>query len=133
MPSDLNAVNVDSQSKIDVVQTKNLGIVSGKLNHLEMLSPYTVPGVSNSIAQHEEFYREYLHAEMQQYGNDQGVGQPNSQLGSGVENPVNQGQVAVRCFAPISILPPMHSPRPPTPVMAPTNFIFVHDPCTNLS
>ena len=58
MPSDLNAVSVNGQSNLDVVQNENLGMVSGNLNHLELLSQYTVPGVGISFAQHEELYRE---------------------------------------------------------------------------
>ena len=84
MLSDLNAVNVKGQSNIDVVQTKNLGNIVGNLYHLEMLSQYTVPGVAISIAQTKALYREYLHAQMQQYGNYQGVGQANSQSGMGL-------------------------------------------------
>ena len=45
MHSDSNAVNVNGQSIEDVLQSKNLGIVAGNSNHLEMLSQYTVPGV----------------------------------------------------------------------------------------
>ena len=66
MPSDLNAVNVNGQSHIDVLQTDNLGNVAGNLNHLEKLSQYTVPGIAISIVQQETLYREYLHAQVQQ-------------------------------------------------------------------
>ena len=132
MPSDLKAVNVNGQSNIDVVQTKNLGTVPGNLNHLEKLSQYTAPGVAVSIAQQEALYREYLHAQIQQYGNDQGVGHANSQSGSGVENPGNQSQTSLQSVKPPPLLPPMQSPRPPNPVLAPSNSIFVPDFSTNL-
>ena len=90
MLSDLNAVIVNGQSNADVVQTDNLSKVAGNSNHLEILSQYTVPGVAFSIAQQEALYRECLHAQMQQYGNNQRVGQANSESGSGVENPLNK-------------------------------------------
>ena len=92
-----------------------------------MLSQYTVPGVAISIAQQQALYGEYFHAQMQQYGNDQGVGQANSQSSSGVENPGNQSQTPVQNVAPPSLLQLMHSPRPLNPVLAPTNSIFVPD------
>ena len=60
-----------------------------------MLSQNTVPGVAISIAQQEALNQEYLHAQMQQYSNVQGVRQANSQSGSGVEIPGNQSQTAV--------------------------------------
>ena len=52
---------------------------ASNLNHLEMLSQYTMAGVAISIAQQEALYREYLNAQMQQYGNGQKVDRPNSQ------------------------------------------------------
>ena len=56
----------------------------------------------------------------------------NSQSGCGDENPENQGQTAVQNFAPPSLLLPMQSPRPPTPVLATTKSnIFVPDQLTN--
>ena len=81
MPSDLNVVSVKGQSNIDVVQTEKLGNIIGNLYHLEMISKYTVPGVAISIAQTKALYREHLHAQTQQYGNYQEVGQANSQSG----------------------------------------------------
>ena len=54
-----------------------------------------MPGASISIAQQEALYQEYLHAQMQHYGNGQGLDQANSQSGCGVENPGNQGQTFV--------------------------------------
>ena len=38
--------------------------VAGSLNHLEMLSQYTRPGVAFCVAQQEALYREYLQAQM---------------------------------------------------------------------
>ena len=37
---------------------------AGNLNHLEMFSQYTPPGVSISVAQQEALYREYLQAQL---------------------------------------------------------------------
>ena len=69
---------------------------------------------------------------MQQYDNGQKVDQANIQSGCGVENLGNQGQTAVQNFAPPSLLPPMQSSRPVTPVLASTKSnIFVPDPSTN--
>ena len=90
MLSDLNAVIVNGQSNTDVVQTENLIKVAGNPNHLEVLSEFMVPGVVISIAQQEALYRECLHAQMQQYGNNQRVGQANSESGSGVDNLVTK-------------------------------------------
>ena len=129
MPSVLNAINVNRQSNMDVVQTENLGNIAGNLNHLEMLYWYTLPGIAISIAQREALYREYLHAQMKQCGNGQRVDQADSQSGNVAENPGNQGQTAVQNFAPPSLLPPMQSHRPPIPVLAPSiSNIFVSDP-----
>ena len=68
-----------------------------------------------------ELFREYFLAPVQQYGIGQGVNQANSQSGSGVQNPRNQGQTTVQNVAPPLLLPLMQSPRPPTPVVAPLN------------
>ena len=46
-------------------------------------------------------------------------------------NPVNQVPVDVQNVAFPPLQPPMQSPRPPTPAMAPTNSIFVPDFSTN--
>ena len=78
MPLNLNVVNVIGESNINVVQTKNVVNVAGNLNHLEKLSQCTVPGVAISIAQQEALYRENVHAQVQQYGNDQELGQAHS-------------------------------------------------------
>ena len=56
MLSDMNAVKVNRQSIMDVVQTKNLGKVAGNLNHREMLSQYALPGVPHSVALQEALY-----------------------------------------------------------------------------
>ena len=53
--------------------------VTGNLNHLEMMSQYTMPGAAISITQLEALYREYLNAQLQQYGNGQKLDQANSQ------------------------------------------------------
>ena len=64
---------------------------------------------------------------MQQSLSDQRIEQTHSPSGSGKVNPVNQVPVDVQNVA----LPPLQSPmqphRPPTPVMAPTNSVFVPD------
>ena len=104
---------------------ENTSNVAGNLNHLEMLSQYTRPGVAISVAQQEALYREYLQAQLQQSLSDQRAYNPS---GSGK---VNQVPVDVQNVA----LPPpqllMQPPRPPTPVLAPTNSIFVPDFSTN--
>ena len=41
---------------------ENTSNVDGNLNHLEMLSRYTRPGVAISVVQQEALYREYLQA-----------------------------------------------------------------------
>ena len=69
---------------------KNTINVAGNLNHLEMLSQYTRPGVAISVAQQEALYREYLQAQLQQSLSDQKIEQANSPSGSGKVNPVNQ-------------------------------------------
>ena len=45
---------------------ENTNNVAGNLNHLEMLSQYTRPGVATSVAQQEALYREYLQPQLQQ-------------------------------------------------------------------
>ena len=45
---------------------ENANNVAVNLNHLEMLSHYTMAGVAISIAQQEALYREHLHAQMQE-------------------------------------------------------------------
>ena len=106
---------------------KNTSNVAGNLNHLEMLSQYTRPGVSISVAQQEALYREYLQAQLQQSLSDQRVEQARSPSESGKVNPVNQVPVDVQIFALPPLQPPMQPPRSTTPVMAPTNSIFVPD------
>ena len=44
---------------------ENSSNVVNNLNHLEMLSQYTRPGVPNSNAQQDLMYREALHAQLQ--------------------------------------------------------------------
>ena len=107
---------------------ENTNNVAGNLNHLEMLSQYTRPGVAISVAQQEALYREYLQAQLQQPLTDQIVEQAHRPSGSGK---VNQVSVDVQNVALPPPQPPMQPPRPPTPVMAPTNSIFVPDLSTN--
>ena len=68
---------------------ENTSNAAGNLNHLEMLSQYTRPGVAVSVAQQEALYREYLQAQLQQSLSDQRVEQAHSPS-SGNLNPVNQ-------------------------------------------
>ena len=107
---------------------ENTNNVAGNLNHLEMLSQYTRPGVAISIAQQEALYREYLQAQLQQPPSDQ---RSHSSSGSDKVNQVNQVPVDVQNVALPPPQPPMQPPRPPTPVMATTNPIFVPDFSTN--
>ena len=110
---------------------ENTSNVAGNLNHLEKLCQYTRPGVAISVAQQEALYREYLQAQLQQPLSDQRVQHAHSPLGNGKMNQVNQVPVDVQNVA----LPPpqatMQPPRPPTPVMAPTNSIFAPYVSTN--
>ena len=110
---------------------ENSNIVAGNLNHLEMLSQYRRPGVAISLAQQKALYREYLQAQLQQSLSDQGVEQAHSPSGSGKVNPVNQVPVDVQNVALPPPQPPKQSPWPPTPVIPPTNSIFVPDFSTN--
>ena len=107
---------------------ENTKIVAGNLNHLEMFSQYTRPGVAISVSQQEALYREYLQAQLQQPLSDQRVEQAHSPSGS---YKVSQVSVNVQNVALPPFQPPMQLPRPPTPVMAPTNSIFVPDFSTN--
>ena len=110
---------------------ENTSIVADNLHHLEMLSRYTRPGVAISVAQQEALYLEYLQAQLQQSLRGQRVEQAHSPSGSGKVNPVNQVPVDVQNVALPPLQPPMQPPWPPTPVMAPTNSIFVPDFSTN--
>ena len=96
-----------------------------------MLFQYTRPGVAVAVAQQEALYREYLQAQLQQSLSDQRVEQAHSPSGSGKVNPVNQVPVDVENVALPPLQTPMQPPRPPTPVMAPTNSIFVPEFLTN--
>ena len=96
-----------------------------------MLSQYTRPGVSISVAQQEALYWEYLKAQLQQSHSDQRVERAHSPSGSGKVNQVNQVPVDVQNVALPPPQPPMQPPRPTTPVMAPTNTNFVPDFSTN--
>ena len=98
---------------------ENPSNVADNLHYLEMLSQYTRPGVAISVAQQEALYREYLQAQLQQSLIDQRAHSPS---GSGE---VNQVPVDVQNVALPPHQPPMQPPWPPTPVMAPTNAIFV--------
>ena len=100
---------------------ENTNNVAGNLNHLEILSQYTRPGVTISVAQQEALYQEYLQAQLQQSLSDQRAHRPS---GSGKVNQVNQVPVDVQNVALPPPHPPMQPPRPPTPVMAPTNSHF---------
>ena len=106
---------------------ENPSNVADNLHHLEMFSQYTRPGVAISVAQQQALYREYLQAQLQQSLIDQRVHSPS---GSGE---VNQVPVDVQNVAlpPPQAQPTMQPPRPPTPVMAPTNSIFLPDFSTN--
>ena len=122
-----------AQDNAPSIPPENTSSVAGNLNQLEKFFHYTMPGVAISVARQEALYREYLHAQIQQYGSGQGVDQANSQSSCGVEILGNQGQTTVQNFAPPSLLPPMQSPRPPTPMLAPTkSSIFKPDPSTIL-
>ena len=107
---------------------ENTNNVASNLNYLEMLSQYTRPGVAISVAQQEALYRENLQAQLQQSLSDQRAHSPS---GSGKVNQVNQVPVDVQNVALQPPQPPMQPPRPRTPVMAPTNSIFVPDFSTN--
>ena len=110
---------------------ENTNIVAGNLNHLEMLSQYRRPGVAISVAQQEALYREYLQAQLQQSLSDQKIEQANGPSGSGKVKPVNQLPVDVQNVTLQPHQSPLRPPRPPTPVIAPTNSIFVPDFSTN--
>ena len=107
---------------------ENTNNVHGNLNHLEMLSQYTRPGVAISVAQQEAMYREYLQAQLQHPLSDGRVEQAYSPSGSGM---VNQVSVDVQNVALPPLQPPMQPPQPPSPAMTPTNAIFVPDFSTN--
>ena len=68
---------------------ENTSNVADNLNHLEMLSQYTRPGVAISVAQQEALYRELLQAQLQQSLSDHRVEQAHSPSESGKVNPVN--------------------------------------------
>ena len=110
---------------------ENTSNIADNLHHLEMLSQYTRPGVAISVALQEALYREYLQAQLQHSLKDQRVEQAHSPSGSGKVNPVNQVPVDVQNVALPPLQPPMQPRRPPTPVMAPMNSIFVPDFSTN--
>ena len=136
--SELNFSRHDSATADPPVQDtapsnppENTSNVAGILNHLEMLSQYTRPGVAISIAQQEALYREYLQAQLQQSLSDQRVERAHNPSGSGKVNQVNQVPVDVQIVALPPPQPPMQPRRPPSPVMAPTNSMFVPDFSTN--
>ena len=110
---------------------ENTSNVADNLHHLEIVSQYTRPGVAISVAQQEALYREYLQAQLQQPLSDQRVEQAHSPSGSGKVNPVNQIPVDVQNVALPTLQPPTQPPRPPTPVMAPTNSSFAPNLSTN--
>ena len=120
------------QNTAPINPPENASNFAVNLNHLEMFSQYTRPGVAISVAQQEALYREYLYAHLQQPLSDQRVEQAHSPSGCGKVNPVNQVSVDVQNVVELPPLqPPMQPPRPQTPVMAPTNSIFVTEFSTN--
>ena len=54
------------QDTVSINPPENTNNFAGNLNHLEMLSQYTRPGVAISVAHQESLYREYLQAQLQQ-------------------------------------------------------------------
>ena len=78
MPSDSNAVNVNTQSKNDVLQIENLGNAAVDLNHLETLSWCAPPRFAICNAQQEALYREHLQAQRRYSDSDQRVEQASS-------------------------------------------------------
>ena len=107
---------------------ENISKVAGNLNYLEILSQYTRPGVAVSVAQQEALYRECLKAQLQQSLSDQ---RGHSPSGSGQVNQVIQVPVDVQNVSVQPHQPPLQPRRPPTPVIAPTNSIFLPDFSTN--
>ena len=93
---------------------ENTSNVADNLNHLEMLSQYTRPGVAISVAQQEVFYREYLQAQLQQSLSDQSIEQAHSPLGCGNVNPMNQVAVDIQNIALPPLQPPIQPPPPAT-------------------
>ena len=61
------------QDTVPINPPENTSYFAGNLNHLEMLSQYTRPGVAISVAQQEALYREYLQAQLQLSLSDQRV------------------------------------------------------------
>ena len=107
---------------------ENSSYVAIFLNHLEMLSQYTRPGVAISVAQQEALYRENLQAQLQPALSDRRLEQAHSPSGSVVVNPANQIPVNVQNVASPTLPPPMQPPRQTTLVMASSNSnIFVLD------
>ena len=98
---------------------------AGNLNHLEMLSQYTRPGVAISVAQQEALYREYLQAQLQQSFSDQCVEQSQSPSGSGKLNPVNQVPVDKQNVALPPLQPPIQPPWLPTLWQQRTLFLYL--------
>ena len=90
-----------------------------------MFSHYTRQELQFPFAQQEALYCEYLQGELQQPLSDQRVKQAHSHSGSGKVNPVNQVSVNVQNVALPPLQPTMQHPRPPKPVMAPTDSNFV--------
>ena len=115
------------QDTVPINPPENKSNFAGNLNHLEMLSQYTRPGFAISVAQQEALYRKYLQAQLQQSVSDQRFERAHSPSGSGKVNQVNQVPVEAKNVALPPPQPPMQPPRPTTPIMAPTNSIFVPD------
>ena len=112
------------QDTVPINPPENTSNFAGNLNHLEMLSQYTRPGVAISVAQQEALYREYLQAQLQQSLSDQRVERAHSPSGSGKVNQVNQVPVDAQNVAFPPPQPPIQPPGPTKPVMAPTNSIL---------
>ena len=109
---------------------ENTGNVAGNVNHLEILSQYTRPGVAISVAQQKTLYREFLQAQLQQSLSDQRVERAHSPSGGVKVNQVNQVPVDVQNVTLPPPQPPMQPRRTPTSVTAQKS-IFVPDFSTN--
>ena len=97
---------------------------ASNLNHLEMLSQYTWPGIAISIAQQEALYRKYLHGQLQQSVGDRRVEQAYSPSDSGVVNPMKQESADEQNVTRSPLQPPMQPPRPQTFVMHHTGILL---------
>ena len=87
-----------------------------------MLSQYTRPGVAVSIAQQEAFYREPIHAQLQQFVSDRRADQAHSPSGIGMMSPANQASTDVQNVTLPPLQPPLQPPGPLIHVMASSHF-----------